>query len=55
MEKVGMPQGSVFEGVQDIKNKNKKTKRRARCQMHTSASVQFQSPAPKAVKHNLQE
>lgn len=25
------------------------------CQMHTSASVQTQSPAPKAVKQNLQE
>lgn len=34
-----------------------KTKKieKAICQMHTSASVQTQSPAPKAVKHNLQE
>lgn len=34
-----------------------KTKKieKAICQMHTSASVQTQSPAPKAVKHNFQE
>lgn len=30
-------------------------KKEVMCQMHTSASVQTQSPVSKAVKHNLQE
>lgn len=60
--------GSIYVPKQSIKNficlkdvslkvsETLRTKKiEVMCQMHTSASVQTQSPVPKAVKHKLQE
>lgn len=41
--------------VSETLNTKKIEKKKKKSKMHTSASVQNQSPDPKAVKHNLLE